>query len=72
MLDRSAWPGIAVFEPEIFKYINIGDDFSKNVIPKLINNREKLYAYQSDTLWLDVGSLSHFTRACDLAKQDKL
>lgn len=72
MLGRPAWAGIAVFEPEIFKYIETGDDFARDVFPKLLNDGKKLYSCQSDVLWLDVGSLSHYKKACDLAKQGKL
>jgi len=72
MLGRPAWAGIAVFEPEIFKYIETGDDFARDVFPKLLNDGKKLYSCQFDVLWLDVGSLSHYKKACDLAKQGKL
>lgn len=72
MLDRTAWAGIAVFEPEIFDYIKIGDDFSRNVFPSLLKDKKRLYAYQSGALWLDVGSLSHYKRADELARQGGL
>jgi len=72
MLNRTAWAGIAVFEPEIFNYIKLGNDFARDIFPKIINDKKRFYAYRSNVLWLDVGSLSHYKRACDLAKQGKL
>lgn len=72
MLNQLAWAGIAVFEPEIFDYIRIGYDFSKNVFPALLKDKKKLYAYQSGVNWLDVGSISHYRRACELAKEGRL
>ncbi len=71
MLNQKAWAGIAIFEPKIFEYITVGDDFARNVFPKLLN-KEKLYCFESDALWLDVGSISHYRRACSLADQGKL
>ena len=72
MLNQPAWAGIAVFEPEIFSYINKGDDFARDVFPRVLKHGESIYAYQSDALWLDIGSLGHYKRACELAKQGKL
>lgn len=72
MLDRPAWAGIAVFEPEIFDYITIGDDFSRNIFPKVLQSKKKLFAYNSPVFWYDVGSISHYKKVCDLAKQGKL
>jgi NDP-sugar pyrophosphorylase family protein len=39
------------------------------VLPRLLKKGEEVYAFQSSALWLDIGSLSHYKRACDLAKQ---
>ena len=72
MLNCLAWAGIAVFEPEIFDYIKIGDDFSRNIFPKVLQSKKKLFAYKSPVFWYDVGSISHYKRVCDLAKQGKL
>jgi mannose-1-phosphate guanylyltransferase/phosphomannomutase len=72
MLNQLAWAGIAVFEPEIFDYIKLGYDFSRDVFPALLRDKKKLYGYQSDAIWFDVGSLSHYKRVCDLAKAGKL
>jgi mannose-1-phosphate guanylyltransferase/phosphomannomutase len=72
MLNKTAWAGIAVFEPEIFDYIKLGHDFSRDVFPSLLRDKKRLYAYQSDVVWYDMGSLSHYQRVCELAKQGKL
>lgn len=72
MLNRLAWAGVAVFEPEIFNYIKIGDDFARNVFPKVLLSKKRLFAYQSNVFWLDVGSLSHYKKACEKAKIGEL
>jgi mannose-1-phosphate guanylyltransferase/phosphomannomutase len=72
MLNKLTWAGIAIFEPEIFKYIKIGEDFARNIFPKLLAEKKKIFIYQSPVLWLDIGSLSHYARACQLAKEGKL
>lgn len=72
VLNRLAWAGIAVFEPEIFDYIHIGDDFAMNIFPKVLQSKKKLFAYKSPVFWYDVGSISHYKRVCNLAKQGKL
>ena len=37
---------------------NSSNDFGKNVIPNLLNNGEKLYAYKFSGYWKDVGTIS--------------
>lgn len=72
MLNRTAWAGIAVFEPEIFDFIKIGDDFAMNVFPKVLQDNKRLFAYQSPVRWFDVGSLSHYKKACEMAERGEL
>ncbi len=72
MLNRNAWAGIGVFEPEIFDFIKIGDDFSKSVFPKVLVANKRLFVYQSPVNWCDVGILSHYRRVCEMAERGEL
>ena len=42
---------------------NSSNDFGKNIIPNLLNNGEKLYAYKFDGYWKDVGTISSLWEA---------
>jgi mannose-1-phosphate guanylyltransferase/phosphomannomutase len=72
MLNRYAWAGIGVFEPEVFDYIMVGSDWSRDVFPRILNDKKKLYGYVSDALWTDIGIISHYRLADNLAKSGKL
>ncbi len=72
LLNRWAWAGIAVFEPGIFDFIEIGDDFAMDVLPNVLKDDRKLFAYQSSAFWFDVGSISHYKRACEKANKGEL
>ncbi len=39
------------------------NDFGKNIIPKMLNNNERMYAYQFDGYWKDVGTISSLWEA---------
>ncbi len=58
--------GIAVFKPEIFKYINEKEDFSHHVYPRLLENNEKIAAYVFDSGWYDVGTVAEYKKLRDL------
>ncbi|GAH03832.1 unnamed protein product, partial [marine sediment metagenome] len=72
MLNKSAWAGIGVFEPEIFDFIKVGDDFARSVFPKVLQDNKRLFAYQSPVLWQDIGILSHYKRVCEMAERGDL
>lgn len=42
---------------------NSSNDFGKNIIPNLLKNGEKLYAYKFDGYWKDVGTISSLWEA---------
>jgi len=42
---------------------NSSNDFGKNIIPNLLANGEKLYAYRFDGYWKDVGTISSLWEA---------
>lgn len=71
--------GIYIFSWEILrKYLiedeadlNSSNDFGKNVIPQMLNNGIRLYAYPFDGYWKDVGTIESLWEAnMDLLKED--
>jgi len=69
-LDRPTWAGIAVLEPEILDFIERGDDFARDVFPRVIGAGRRLYGFVSDAEWLDIGSLTHLKRAEEVFSRD--
>ena len=47
-----------IFQPDIFTYIPEGvkQDFGKDIFPKLIAEHQKIYAYETEGLFLDIGN----------------
>ena len=39
------------------------NDFGKNIIPKMLNDKQRLFAYQFDGYWKDVGTISSLWEA---------
>ena len=64
--NNQASMGIYIFTTsKLIEYLEIDEndenssnDFGKNVIPNLLNNGEKLYAYKFSGYWKDVGTIS--------------
>ncbi|MBU4134432.1 NTP transferase domain-containing protein [bacterium] len=54
--------GTYIFEPEIFKYLPEGRemDFSKNLFPALLENKERLFGHICPGYWKDVGNLNEY------------
>ena len=42
---------------------NSENDFGKNIIPNMLNNNEKMYAYEFEGYWKDVGTISSLWEA---------
>lgn len=59
--------GIYVYEPRVLRYIETGKylDFPDLVL-RLIEHRERVCAYQTDCLWLDIGRPDDYARAQEL------
>ncbi len=63
--------GIYIFSKEcLFKYLNedaadpdSSNDFGKNIIPAMLANGEKMYAYSFSGYWKDVGTISSLWEA---------
>jgi mannose-1-phosphate guanylyltransferase/phosphomannomutase len=54
--------GIYILEQEVIDYIpeDVEFDFSKDLFPKLLEDKVPLYGYVADGYWKDVGSLEEF------------
>lgn len=69
--NNQASMGIYIFNTKtLIEYLendeadeNSSNDFGKNIIPNLLHNGEKLYAYRFDGYWKDVGTISSLWEA---------
>ncbi|MGQ9719280.1 MAG: nucleotidyltransferase family protein [Nitrososphaerales archaeon] len=53
--------GIYVLEPEALDFVTKGScDFAKNVFPRLLNAGKKMFGFECDGFWVDVGSLEGY------------
>lgn len=65
-IPLKTWCGIAVFRQEIINYINMGEDFSLDVIPRALKDGRKLKTYLFDEEYLDIGDLANYKRVNQL------
>ena len=65
-IPLKTWCGIAVFRREIMSYMNTGEDFSLDVIPRALKDGKKLKTYLFDEEYLDIGDLENYRRASRL------
>jgi len=68
----SAWTGVSVLEPEILKYIAVGEDLAKDVFPRVMKDGKRIYGYVVDKEWLDIGNIAHLNHAIDKARRGEL
>ena len=77
--NNQASMGIYIFNTKtLIEYLetdeadeNSSNDFGKNIIPNLLHNGEKLYAYRFNGYWKDVGTISSLWEAnMDLIGED--
>ncbi|MDR3071675.1 MAG: NDP-sugar synthase [Endomicrobium sp.] len=56
--------GIYIFEPEVFKFIpkNKFFDFSTNLFPLLMNRKQKIYGYEMEEYWIDIGNIFEYKK----------
>jgi NDP-sugar pyrophosphorylase family protein len=64
-LGKPSWIGIAVLEPRVLDYFKPGEDIACDVFPKLLKAHERVYSFQTQNHWYDVGNLEHWRRADD-------
>ncbi|NJD37088.1 MAG: phosphoglucomutase [Geobacter sp.] len=57
--------GIYVLEPEIFNYIPAGEnfDFSQDLFPLMLQNKDPLFGYASKGYWRDIGNTDSYREA---------
>lgn len=66
VFSKIANTGTYILEPEIFSYIETGNgevDFSRDVFPKLIEEKRGIYGYVLDGYWNDVGRPKTYLQA---------
>lgn len=57
-LSNQVNTGIYIFEPEVFEHIPDGFyDFGQDLFPKLVEMNERIYGFETQDYWSDVGSL---------------
>ncbi|OYT34574.1 MAG: hypothetical protein B6U87_01785 [Candidatus Aenigmarchaeota archaeon ex4484_52] len=61
---------IFCLSPEVLDYIKKGDDFAKNIFPKLINEEKKIYGFVFEDLWIDIGKLEEYEKAHRFAEKN--
>ncbi|QNO13922.1 nucleotidyl transferase [Alkalicella caledoniensis] len=54
--------GIYILEPEVMEYYTKGEnfDFSKDLFPRLLNDKIPMYGYVTDDYWCDIGALEPY------------
>jgi len=57
--------GVYVLEPEIFRYIPEGEnfDFSHDLFPLMLNNKDPLFGYPVKGYWRDIGNTDSYREA---------
>ncbi len=62
-INIPVWTGNAIFKRELITYFKPDEDIARDVFPILYGYEKKLYCYETDSLWLDIGTISHYRRA---------
>jgi NDP-sugar pyrophosphorylase family protein len=52
--------GIYMFEPAIYRHIKKGDDFARNVFPRLLAKNEPISGYIFNEYWMDIGRIHDY------------
>ena len=66
------WVGIAVLRKEILEYAKMGDDFARDVFPRVLDDGRKIHAHVFETDWIDIGTISRYRHANELAEKGLL
>ncbi|MCX7921108.1 MAG: mannose-1-phosphate guanyltransferase [Clostridia bacterium] len=66
--------GTYILEPEVLKYFDKGKkfDFSENLFPMLLANKDPMYGYVTSDYWCDIGDLSAYLQAHYDVLEEKL
>ena len=60
--DSYVWIGTAIFDSSLQSLFQPKKDIAQDILPSLIKDA-KVHAFISESLWLDIGTLSHYKRA---------
>lgn len=54
--------GVYVYEPHILNYLSAGNqiDFVKDLFPVLMERGEKIFAYETNGYWSDIGTIENY------------
>ncbi len=63
---------IYVFDVEVFNYIEEGDDFAKNVFPRMLRKKARIEPYMLKGVWFDIGRVSDYERIDEMMRVTKL
>ncbi len=58
--------GVYIFSPDIFDYIKAGEDFAKNVFPRLLAQKQQINSYIFDDYWLDIGRPADYEKVNEM------
>ena len=66
--------GVYVFEPGVFRYIPQGKfyDFARDVWPELLKREERIFGYETEGYWCDIGNLLEYRRGQNDALEGKI
>ena len=56
--------------PEVLDYIKEGDDFAKDIFPRLLADGKKICGFTFNDLWIDIGKIEEYTRANAIAEKE--
>lgn len=71
VLNIANWSGIGIFTPKILRYMKIGDDFSRHVLPRLLETGKKLTAFVFSEPYYDIGSIGSYRKVNEFFRNDK-
>lgn len=59
--------GLYILEPEILDYIpeNTPFDFAKNLFPMMLKKGKRIYGYEAEAFWVDVGKPEGYMKATE-------
>jgi NDP-sugar pyrophosphorylase family protein len=65
--ENGNWSNAAIyiFEPEIFSFItpNTSQDFGKDIFPRLLEHKKRLFAYPIENFFIDIGDSNKLEKA---------
>jgi len=66
MLGKPIWTSIAALGPVVLNYLGPGLDMARDIFPKMIKEERRIFVYETDVDWIDIGNIGHYRRANEL------